>query len=192
MSEAYDWNPMPHKVDVICPVCSSRAVFEFAEIVRIKQKKDIDYFKKSKIFEYDQFIDSCGHKWHGAIFYHGLHNLKNVHDLPDGYLVDDFSHSRYWYRFHQLEIGSKVCTQCNLRQKASLRWPQDAFYQCDFKGYDLWAFNRESLIDLREYIASDDRETKDYKYSSFLLHIPSVFLDRKNRQAVVKKLDRLL
>ncbi len=40
MTEAYDWNPMPHKLDIRCPSCSSRAVFEFAEVVKINLKKE--------------------------------------------------------------------------------------------------------------------------------------------------------
>lgn len=41
MAGTYDWNPMPHKVDINCPSCGERAVFEFAEVVRIKLKKDV-------------------------------------------------------------------------------------------------------------------------------------------------------
>ncbi len=41
MAGTYDWNPMPHKVDINCPSCGELAVFEFAEVVRIKLKKDV-------------------------------------------------------------------------------------------------------------------------------------------------------
>ncbi len=192
MTEAYDWRAMPYKLEVTCPKCSSCAVFDFSEIIKIAQKKDVEYFSKSKIFEYRQFQDFCGHKWHAAIFYHGLHSLANISDLPQGYSVDDFKHSKYSRQFPPFGLGAIICTKCMLRQKASLDWPKDAFYQCEFKGRSLWAFNRESLVDLKNFIASDTRQTGDYKYSGFLLHIPSIFLDRKNRGAVVKKLDKLL
>ena len=51
MTGNYVWNPMPHIVDVRCPECGGYAEFEFAEMVRIKLKKDVEFFKKSKLFE---------------------------------------------------------------------------------------------------------------------------------------------
>lgn len=36
MTGPYDWNPMPHTVDTRCPTCGEAAVFEFAEVVRIR------------------------------------------------------------------------------------------------------------------------------------------------------------
>jgi hypothetical protein len=97
MTRPYDWNAMPHKVDVICPECSAKAVFEFAEIVKISKKQDIEYFKKSKVFDYQLFENGSGQRWHGAIFYHGLHSMNNMDDLPDGYSRDDFR-PRSWDR----------------------------------------------------------------------------------------------
>lgn len=47
MTGTYDWNPMPHKVDIKCPSCGSRALFEFAEIVKISLKKDVPFFENS-------------------------------------------------------------------------------------------------------------------------------------------------
>ncbi len=183
---------MPHKVDVVCPDCSANAVFEFAEVVKISLKKDIDYFKASKFFEYRLFQDGCGHRWHGAIFYHGLHSANNIKDLPEGYSMECFQHSQYWTRSHNLDIGAVCCTACGSRKKAKLNWPKDAYYQCEIRGDVLWGFNRQSLTELRDFIQSDSREEKKYTYQSFLRHIPSVFLQRKNRERVVAKLDRLL
>ncbi len=192
MTEAYDWNPMPHRVNVICPNCSANAIFEFAEIVKISLKKDINYFKKSKLFDYEKFTDSYGHKWHGAIFYHGLNSINNIKDLPKDYSSDDFKHSKYWQRYHGLDIGAKYCNSCGKRNKSDLNWPQDAFYQCQIKGNILWAFNEECLTELRDFIQSNSRNIKEYSYQSFVLHIPSIFLDRKNRKRTVDKLNKLL
>lgn len=36
MTGTYEWNPMPHRVAVGCPICRSCAEYEFAEVVRIK------------------------------------------------------------------------------------------------------------------------------------------------------------
>ena len=73
MTECYDWNPMPHTVDVRCPSCFALAVFEFAEVVRTPLKSDVSYFQKNENFDYQLFQDWGGNRWHGAIFYQGLH-----------------------------------------------------------------------------------------------------------------------
>jgi len=58
MSGIYDWNPMPHEVDIKCPSCDEHALFEFAEVVKISLKKDVPFFERSNLFEYCQFKDS--------------------------------------------------------------------------------------------------------------------------------------
>jgi hypothetical protein len=87
MTAPYEWNPMPHTLDVKCSRCEQRAYFEFAELVRIKEKKDVQFFKDSDQFEYLLCQDSCGHRWHGALFFPGLHGrtVNTIRELPDGY-----------------------------------------------------------------------------------------------------------
>lgn len=84
MTGTYEWNPIPHRVDVTCPACRCCAEFEFAEVVRIKLKTDVPFFQASDSFEYRQFEDSLGHLWHAALFFEGLHGSpsKAIHDLP--------------------------------------------------------------------------------------------------------------
>ncbi len=86
MTELYDWFAFPHMVDVVCPVCEGNAYFDFAEIAQIKLKKDVPYFAGSDTFEYRQFMDTCGHKWHAAIWYKGIErfDLSTIDDLPKG------------------------------------------------------------------------------------------------------------
>lgn len=194
MTGTYDWNPMPHKVDVCCPSCAEKSTFEFAEIVKIKLKSDVAFFQNSKLFDYELFTDSCGHKWHGAIFYAGLHggSVKAIHELPEGYKAEDWEHSRYLYRNHGLDIGSIACPNCHLSQKHILSWPGDAYFSIEYKGQQLWAFDRDSANELKEYIMDKDRNVDKYKWRNFLLHIPTVFKKQGAREYVVKHIDRLL
>lgn len=194
MTGKYDWNPMPHKVDVKCPRCGLRAEFEFAEVCRIELKTDVDFFKNSTQFEYRQFQDSCGHYWHGALYYEGLHGDPRfvLRDLPSGYDPGDWKHSRYLFRCHGLDIGSVHCEHCHFRKKHSLSWPSEAFYAVAYKSNVLWAFNRESACDLHDFIISKTRDVSKYRWSSFLLHIPTVFKTQKVRELVSKQLFRLL
>jgi len=194
MTEMYDWNAMPHQVDVKCPSCSCKATFEFAEVVKIELKKDIEFFKNSSVFEYEVFKDACGHKWHGALYCAGLHggDVNAIDDLPDGYKKENWSHSRYLYRSHGLDIGSVNCSGCFLRRNHQLNWPEEAYFSIEYKGHQLWAFNRESAAELREYIHGSVRKHEKYKWNNFLLHVPAVFKRQGTRDHVVKKLSRLL
>jgi len=194
MTGAYDWNSMPHRVSITCPACRSLANFEFAEVVRIKLRADVPYFQESDAFEYQLFEDSCGSRWHGAIFYHGLRESPSaaIRDLPEGYSPEDWDHSRYLYRSHGLDIGSVVCGSCDYRRKHALKWPDDAYFQIEYRRRVLWAFDRETAFELHTFIASDDRCRAASKWQAFLRHVPSHFLKQQARDTVTKKLKKLL
>jgi len=194
VTEAYDRNLMPHRVSISCPACGSLADFEFAEIVRIKLSADVPSFKNNDAFEYQFFEDRNGSRWHGAIFYHGLKGSTPsvIRDLPEGYSAEDWDHSPYLYRGHGLNIGAVTCGSCGYRRKHYLRWPDEAFYQTDYRGKVLWAFDRESAAELLDFIASDDRGRENRKWRAFLMRVPSHFLKKQARETVTKKLRRLL
>ncbi len=185
---------MPHKLDIKCPVCSEHSNFEFAEIVKISLKKDVPFFDESDLFEYGIFSDSCGHKWHGAIYYANMHggSIEAICDLPDGYKPEDWNHSKYLTRNHGTDIGAISCNSCLARKTHILQWPKDAYFSITYKEQILWAFNRESAVDLRDYIASNDRKTDNYKWASFLLHVPTLFKKQNSREYVVKQINRVL
>lgn len=194
MTGTYDWNPMPHTVEVSCPDCRNNALFEFAEVTRIELKKDVGFFKESDLFDYQIFKDSCGHNWHAAIYFAGLHgsSIAAITELPEGYKPECWSHSRYLYRNHGTDLGSIRCSSCNLNQKHALNWPDEAYFLMEYKREQLWAFNRESAVDLRDYINSTERNVDDYRWSHFLLHIPTVFKKQNARESIVKKINKLL
>lgn len=185
---------MPHRVDVRCPGCDARAAFEFAEVVRIRLAKDVAYFQRSEAFEYRLFQDSAGSRWHGAIFYHGLsgHTSGTIRDLPDGYRPEDWDHGEYLYRSHDLDIGAVACGACGYRKRHTLRWPEEAYFQVEYRGKILWAFNGESAAELLNYVRSEHRKREGYKWEAFLRHVPSNFLRKGARETVSKKLQRLL
>ena len=194
MTDTYSGNPMPHRVSIKCPNCGSAAEFEFAEVVSIKLKKDVEYFKNSDAFEYGFFEDSSGSRWHAATFYRGLNetSLGSIGDLPEGYAPEDWNHSEYLYRSCGGDCGVVVCSFCGYRTKQSLNWPSDAFFQIEHKGKVLWAFHRESAVELMEYVSSEHRDRQKFEWQSFLRHIPSHFLYKGAREDVSKKLHKLL
>ena len=103
MTGLYDWNPM---LAIRCPQCHKKAEFEFAEVVRMPLKKDIPFFLNNPLFDYQLFKDSCGHRWHGAVYFPGFHGSSTVaiRDLPEGYEIDYWGHSKYMFRAIKVEV----------------------------------------------------------------------------------------
>ena len=194
MTRAYDWNPMPHRVAVLCPSCRGYAEFEFAEICRIQRREDVPYFEKSSVFEYRMFQDSNGHSWHGAVYYAGLHGDARLalRDLPAGYEPGQWAHSKYLYRNHGLDLGSVRCTRCRHRAKHDLRWPDDAYFSVSYRSKVLWAFDRETAGELLRYLETANRNLRAHKWRAFLLHVPTLFKTAKARQTVCKRIRDLL
>ncbi len=64
----------------------------------------------------------------------------------------------------------------------NLTWEDDAYYSITYKNQNLWAYHRKSALELMRYIESIDRNVKDYRWSNFLLHIPSVFKKQSARR----------
>ncbi len=196
MTAVYEWKPMPHCLDIRCPECSRLATFEFAEMVKIQLKKDVPFFQNHSLFDYAFFRDSCGNGWHAAIFFAGLRisHTSALTDLPEGYEPSAWDHSRYLHqsRGNGNDLGTVVCRNCSLRRKHTLSWPNDAYFQIDSRGKVLWAYHRESAIDLRNYLESVDRKQSGYKWELFLRHVPGDFLVAGLREQQVKLLDRLL
>lgn len=194
MTRPYEWKPVPHQLDVTCPNCRQLAEFEFAEVVRIKLKADVEFFQNSRVFGYQQFEDSCGHLWHAAVYFQGLHGSPHraIADLPDGYAAEDWEHPRYLRNRKGWPVGSIRCTSCHLRRQHRLDWPADAYFSVAYRNHVLWAYHRESAVDLLEYILANERGTSGYRWGSFLMHVPTVFKVRKARDAVGRQLGKLL
>lgn len=194
MTGTYESNSIPHHLDIKCPKCQGCAEFEFAEIVRINLKSEVEFFQKSSIFEYQQFQDSCGHIWHGALYFEALHGSPNlaIHDLPPGYAPDDWAHSKYLRSRREFPVGALRCSHCGTRAKHELAWPGDAYYSVGHRSQILWAYHRESAVELAQYLSSTARDISKYRWRSFLLHVPTTFKVRKAREAIVKQMSKLL
>ena len=192
MTLPYTWNPMPHQVTVRCPSCIGRATFEFATTRKISLKKDVQFFQGHHSLEYFLSTDSCGHKYHVAAYYPQLHGGKfeSIGDLPDGYSPKNWEPSQYWSRTNA-SWGSFLCKVCHHRSKGNLDWPSQAYYQIEYKGDVLWAFNRDSLRALRDYIESDLRDINAHEWKSFLMKVPTKFLRANARSKVVRSLDKI-
>lgn len=194
MTGRYEWRPIPHHLDIVCPTCQCRAEFEFAEVVRIKLKADVEFFQKCSLFEYQQFRDSSGHLWHAAVYFQGLHGRPQqaLQELPEGYEAGDWDHSRYFKNRSGWPVGSIRCASCHTRARHELCWPDEAYFSIAYRNHVLWAFHREYAIDLMQYLQSKERNQSRYRWGFFMRYVPTVFKVGKARESTVKQLGKLL
>ncbi len=98
------------------------------------------------------------------------------------------------YPVRQEKQGPCVCPSCGFNaEKHPLRWPEEAYYQCEIDGKILWAWSRGYAAALKDFLASGTREPRDYPgYEHFLFHVPKEFLFAKRRDTAVHRLTRLL
>lgn len=197
MSNPYTPTILPDVIAVHCPCCAAEARFEFASYMPIRERQYIEYFKKSDHFEY---VHNPGHGQgtvHMAVYFHGLNGntLHAVNDLPEPFETAHWDHK--WqglndrmYRF--FDQGVVSCASCSLRRKHQLKWPSDAWFQIEYRGLTLWAYNRDSTTVLKSFIAADDRSFQNFTHRKFLMKVPAHFLDAKARAPVLKKLEARL
>jgi hypothetical protein len=137
--------PMPHLVAVNCPSCSQYAVFTFSSFSEGIDRKDRQYFEKSKSFETEWVEDSLGRRnyrvWYD--FGRGKKSLNVINDLPEGVSANHFVHSKYFVSRNNSYRGVIKCQSCNDNRLHKLNWPRDAYFKVNYKHHILWAFNRE-------------------------------------------------
>ena len=188
MTGIYEYWSLPSKLNIRCPACQANADFEFARLAKIQLKKDVEYFQHHADFDYARFQDSCGGYWHAAFYYPNLSSsIDQIQGLPEGY------DSTSWSTCNSLQSrGGVTCETCGYRQEHELSWPNDAYYMVMYRQQALWAFHREAAIELYHYLSEALRDHKKYRYSFFLLHVPTVFKQKKARQHVTQQLQKLL
>lgn len=181
-----------------CIECGGEARFVRASRTEIK-RKDIEYFKKNKNFEYvrtdvkrDGFFSHNRH--HGAWFYREL-GYRIPANLPDGYHEGCWRVPKYYYERYGRNAGvrgSHICLSCGKRCKHNLDWPSDAFFQIEYAGQTLWAYHRDYLLALIEFLKSEDRAYNGRDYGYLLRKVPTHFKTAKARKTVIPKLEKLL
>lgn len=174
MIEAYTFNPSSDEMSIRCPACGAEAIFKFAfsplsgftgppGIGRLPRNPKAYRTDKG---EFDALVN-----------------------YPD--LVPWVSTDRS-IGYHINQSGVCTCPTCGCRKAHKLNWPEEAYLACEIKGERLWAWDREYLKALIDYIASKNRKPERYENVYFLRHIPTTFLLARNRDEVVRKLRRLL
>ena len=88
-----------------------------------------------------------------------------------------------------------LCRSCGDYQPQSFAFPDDFYFTADVAGVKLWARNPNHLSIIREYIAAKDRGndcTRNYRNPGVVTKLPRELVLGKNRDAVLKAIDRLM
>ena len=91
--------------------------------------------------------------------------------------------------------GRLTCLGCGLNGRHEVDWPREAFFQLDYRGETLWAFDRAMMDDILAYLtAGVDRDAvrRNSAYAGRLMHLPKAFLTAKARETLVAKIEALL
>ena len=176
---------MPHVLAVICPNCGQEARFEFAE-GRSVNRAHRQWFHRSRSFELQKIQLSGGARQVVAMHYPGLRgkSLETIDEFPPGHSADNWRHSQYLVRSVTGQDGTLACRSCDVRRKHRLRWPNDAWFQIEYRGRLLWAFDRDMASRLLAYIEGKIRPGPDWQ----LLKVPAHFRSAKARDEVAKRL----
>jgi hypothetical protein len=83
--------------------------------------------------------------------------------------------------------GVIACPACGLRRKHPLDWPKEAFYRAEVSAALLWAYSREHLIQIQDYVAGDRTRRGGFDMN----RVPREFLQVRNRARVLKAIDRM-
>ncbi|RKR00049.1 hypothetical protein [Maricaulis maris] len=90
--------------------------------------------------------------------------------------------------------GQVRCSACGHAAKHALDWPSDAWFKLDHRGETLWAKDAAMLAEIRRFIAAGAERQAIKKTSSharYLVRIPAIFLKASDREALLRKIDRL-
>ena len=194
-------------VVIKCPVCEAAANFEFATWVNVGQHNS-SYFRRSKFFEVRKGRDRLGQGYTAAVYFPGLNGgLHNIGDLPGNFVVEQWAskpNSAMHLRAIDGVLGVRTCSACGSRGKHVISWPGDAFFQIEFRGRNLWAFDRSTALRLLKYISSTEREKGITGVALsrvrlgfrsehwFLRKVPGHFLTAKARPTIVRRLRKIL
>jgi hypothetical protein len=92
--------------------------------------------------------------------------------------------------------GVCSCLNCGYRSRHELKWPNDAYYRVEYRSKVLWGWTRADMLTLKRFIESGNRDEvikKAYPGANVLLwRLPAVFLLAKNREDLLKRIEKLL
>jgi hypothetical protein len=66
------------------------------------------------------------------------------------------------------------------------------WFRTDIKGEIFWAYNRQHLCDIQEYVSAKLRERQILGFTTMVEKLPLFIVSAKNREIVLRKINDLL
>lgn len=66
------------------------------------------------------------------------------------------------------------------------------WFQCEVRENLFWAYNKEHLVEIKNYVSSKLRERQNMTRTTMVERLPNFIKDAKNRSSIIKAIDRLL
>jgi hypothetical protein len=189
---AYATNYFSTKVWVKCPKCNEKAL-----VTSKPSKYVIPLNNDAKIC-----CTSCSFKSKSATNWNGY--CQGSINLPCGYCGSRLNFvskpTKELYRNKSLK-----CEACHKEKEYEMFWapykgnlPSDPFFgydlwlQTNVKGNVLWGYNKEHLEYIKFYIEASLREDNSRHKYSLIANLPKWMTIAKNRDNIVKKIDKLI
>lgn len=91
--------------------------------------------------------------------------------------------------------GRLSCLACGLNRTHEVDWPREAFFQIDYRGETLWAFDRAMMVEILAYLnagVNRDAVRSASPYALLLMRLPKALLAGKAREALATRIAALL
>jgi hypothetical protein len=160
---------MPGDVELSCPQCRHSARFEAPFLLHAEQPEHAT----------------------GRVVQFGKRFLEERYPHVVGWEdPDNAARSSHHHQLRSNILGVLMCPACGITRRHLLDWPADAYFTCTVKGELLWAWNREHLLQIRDFIQKEHRPGRGTR--GWIGSIPTHFLLAKNRDAAIKAIDKAL
>lgn len=192
MTGFYESFGVVDRLSVKCPECGKEATFNYAQVIRLEKKADASLFDQqwfvAKTFKTEYS------KWPGMLFFPRPNAVCSWQEkCPEKYRhASSWPHMANASGTDGVDLGYLYCPQCHFAAKHVLNWPADAYYTIQYRDHVLWAFNRDMMVEIRNYIHAPTRSDLYPVEPVIIRHLPTFFKRAKNRDTLVKKLDKLL
>lgn len=108
-------------------------------------------------------------------------------------VFDPPSYVRKRLRTYRRFKGKIACLACGCNKVSEISWPDQAYYQTSYRGIFLWAWNRDYLLVLLDWISSRIRKEDDYsQYIYFLACLPRSIVLARIRAGLINKINKML
>ena len=84
------------------------------------------------------------------------------------------------------------CLNCGFKNKRLISWPENAYWKFNIKGQVLWAWSRDHAREIALFLKSKERKPFKFRFIASLHHIPKHFKLAKNRDIVIRQIERKL